>query len=435
MVADRLLRGMLALLAFALLAGCLSVTLPPAPSLSRVSPVGLSTDVRTLATFHFSTPYDFVPGQKLHPLAWSQDSTGLAYTLDDSVWLLQPPNFTAKQIVNIPSSHLGEVVWSPNGENIAIGGVQFQEQVERPFIWEVQGDGTELKDLTTKMEDASREKFINSWVDSQTFSFTFWRGSGIQSLYTVDITNGDTRPLIDLQDNVDIQAIGGEYYWSPDHQYIVTQGCCGGLFVTALSSLNVRERLPGSSAPPYQAFQAWMPGGKQFLYTEPRGTESDLWSWDISQWRGQKLFDNVLKAVPSPDGAFVALIQPENQTWQPTIQNQPSLLPQEPLPTLRLNILDVRSGKIQDMGNVGYSPQESSLNTQYWGAALPVWSPDSKFLAYWDERADVWLTSRDGQWHQPLTHGLQIVEVLWSPDGNELALRSFEQAWIIDKPE
>ncbi|HZQ10303.1 MAG TPA: hypothetical protein VFD70_27240, partial [Anaerolineae bacterium] len=231
------------------------------------------------------------------------------------------------------------------------------------------------------------------------------------------------------------QAIGGEYYWSPDHQYIVTQGCCGGLFVTVFSALDATKRLPGPSTPPYQEFQAWMPDGKQFLYTELQGGETDLWSWDITQWRGQKLFDNVLKAVPSPDGTFIALIQPENQTWQPTIQNQPSMLPQEPLPALRLNILDIRSGKIQDMDNSGYSPQESLLNTHYWGAALPVWSPNSRFLAYWDEHGDVWLTSTDGQWHQPLTHGLQIVEVLWSPDGSKLALRSFEQAWIIDKPE
>ncbi len=385
-----LLNPLTSLLSFSFLGGCLAAPLPQAQSIARSSPLGLAMDVTTLATFRFSTSQNFVPGQSFHPLAWSPDSKWLAYILDDSVWLLQSPDFTAKQIINIPQSHLGEVVWSPDGNNLAVRGVQSHGQSPHPTIWGVEVNGSGLKDLTAEMEDASREKFINRWIDNQTFSFTFWRGNGIQSLYAVNIVNGATRPLVDLQDNVEPRAIGGEYDWAPDHQYMVIQGCCGGLFVTAFSSLNERKRLPGPSTPPYQEFQAWMPDGKQFLYTEPRGRGTDLWIWDIARWQGQKLFDNVLKAVPSPDGTLIALIQPQNQTWQPTIQNQPSLLPQEPLPALHLSILDVRTGKIQDMGNGGYSP---------------------------------------------LTHGLQIVEILWSPDGSELALRSFDQAWIIDKPE
>jgi hypothetical protein len=30
---------------------------------------------------------------------------------------------------------------------------------------------------------------------------------------------------------------------------------------------------------------------------------------------------------------------------------------------------------------------------------------------------------------------MEIVQVTWSPDGGKLALRSFDHAWIVERPE
>jgi hypothetical protein len=197
---------------------------------------------------------------------------------------------------------MGGVKWSPDGQNLAFCGDQWQEKDELwgEFIWVVKADGTGLKNLGAT-SDPYRLKSINQWLDDHTLTFNLWVGSGAQDLFQVDIANGETKRLLGTQEHAQVQATGGNYYWSPTHEYIAIQDCCfGHIVVVHVGSLEDRKWLSNYSEPPYQKFQGWLANGHQFLYTQsemgasPKTYDptSSLWLWDVNHGEGHELLDH-----------------------------------------------------------------------------------------------------------------------------------------------
>ena len=403
----------------------------------------LSPEVKVLANVPISVPNDYVSGQAFHPFDWSPGGQAIAYSWRDAIWIVRGPEFKPARLVSVPNGTPGEVYYSPDGLHLAFRGGQLLEQagLEGQYIWVVNSDGTDLKNLLPDFAPYSG-KLINQWNDNHLLTFNFWRGSGVQTLYQVDVTNDAITPLIELSEHAKAQAICVEYHWSPNREYIAIQGCClGNIFVARASALEDRRALPTSGELPDQKFQSWLPDGRRFLYLQREDTpvseanatisSYSLWVWAVAQWEGRKLLDKVYAAVLSPDGSHVALLRQENRTWRPPDGSE---LAQAALPALTLERLDLATSKTIAYGSAGYKVQEAPREPRYWQVARPVWSPDGELLVYWDDEGDVRLGSAEGQSRLCLTQRLEIVQVLWSPDGNQLALRSLDQVWIIQRP-
>ena len=87
------------------------------------------------------------------------------------------------------------------------------------------------------------------------------------------------------------------------------------------------------------------------------------------------------------------------------------------------------------------------VSLQDWfGVRQPVWSPDGRQLIYWgegydrpdywwlDAGGDIWIVDSDGRQQRRLTHGLEVVEVVWSPDGSKLAFATDDdQLCVIER--
>ena len=83
----------------------------------------------------------------------------------------------------------------------------------------------------------------------------------------------------------------------------------------------------------------------------------------------------------------------------------------------------------------GFRANLTTKEVRHWfDQRKPVWSPDGEQLVYWAEGDDLWIMKRDGTNQQRLTEGLDIVEVLWSPEGSNLAIATYSQLWIIERP-
>lgn len=415
---------------------------------SATTTIGLLPSIKLLGSFEISVPHQYVAGQIFHPLDWSPDGKNLAYVWGDGVWIVESPEFKPRRVTSISGAQLGQAVYSPTGEYLAFSGNQLLQNHDYPgaFIWVVNSDGTHLKNITAKMQASPILKYVNQWVDNQTLALNVWGGSGAQTLSSVDIPSGEIKPLIDTQENITgTQAIGGEYYWSPKHDYIAIQNeFVTHVIVVPVNDLNNRRWISDPSTSPYQQFQAWLSNNSSFLYTEwNQGASStlgiynsslSLWKWDVHKWQGQKLLDNISAAVPSPDGKYAAILVQEQHLWIPPNGSALHPLQAEGLALLTLRIMDLTSGVTINIGKSGYKAERSSETPILWENASPLWSPDGKWLAYWDNNGNIWIVSYDGQWRKRITNGLAIAQVLWSPDSDKLALRTMDHAWIIERP-
>jgi len=413
------------------------LTFTPFPQLvvtPTPSPI-LASGVKLLASISISTfdPHDH-PAKKLYSLDWSPDGKSIAYGWEDGIWIVREPTYEPTLLVSIPRGRrMNDVMWSPSGQYLAFHGDQFLEELWGEFIWVVKSDGTGLKNLTTSPPfDPLHSMAINQWVDDHVLTIDLWLGTGTQSLWKVDITSGKATQLIGRGDSmIPIRAHGGSYNWSPTYKHIVINHLSYHHLVVVDVAQADEIWFSTMESPPSEVFRGWSKDGQRFLYSRKEEEGYSLWLWDVARGKGEKLLPYVYQAALSPDGSRVAFLRQETRSGKiPTRVEGKVSLDVWP-PALTLGILDVETGEAIICGPAGYKADEGPY---HWEGGQPVWSPNGEFIAYWGEEGDVWVVSADGQWRQRLTQYMEIVQVIWSPDGEKLALRSLDQAWIIEKP-
>lgn len=412
----------------------------PRPAAIAPPTSALSPELKVLVTVPISTPIGYVPGQEFYPLDWFPDGRTVAYSWGEGIWIAQEPEYQSTRLASIPGGRMGGVAWSPDGRHLAFYGDQWltEDQLWGDFIWVIKADGTGLKNLTADLPfDPYRLKEINQWLDDQTLTIDLWHGTGAQSLWQIDTVSGEATQLIGYgQSAIPIQAYGGEYHWSPTHEYIAINHAGYGHLVLVDVAEASELWFSTMEDPPSEAFLDWSQDGQRFLYTErdQDGQVDSLWLWDIAQGEGERLLSHVSQAAFSPDGSRVAFLQQEDHPWQQPGETSSEVTSERELPALTLGLLDLTTGQIVLYGPAGYKAQEVPREPRYWQAGQPVWSADGERIVYWGEEGDVWAVTADGAWQERLTQGIEIVQVVWSPDGGKLALRSFDQAWIVERP-
>jgi len=407
---------------------------PSPPAVAVLSPV-LPSDARLLASIPVSVYDPFgSPMKELYSLDWSPDGKSFAYGWQDEIWIVQEPAYERALVVSIFNrGRIDDVSWAPSGQYLAFHGDQPVGEFWGEFIWVVKADGTGLKNLTTDEPfDPLRASAINEWLDDHTLTVDVWHGTGAQSLWQVDTVSGKATLLIGYGDSkIPIQAYGGSYDWSPIHEHIVINQS-GHLVLVNISQAS-ELWFSTMEEPPSEVFLGWSQDGQRFLYSQwdkERGGHN-LWLWDVAQGKGEKLLPHVYQAALSPDGSRVAFLrQEERPGWVPA-RVKPEVSPEDWPPALTAGVLNLETGETILYGPAGYKANEGP---RYWQGGQPVWSPDGKLVVYWGEEGDIWAASADGRWKQRLTQGMEIIQVLWSPDGGKLALRSFDHAWIIERP-
>jgi dipeptidyl aminopeptidase/acylaminoacyl peptidase len=374
--------------------------------------------------------------KELYSLDWSPDGKSLAYGWQDEIWIVQEPMYERSHVVSIYNGgRIDDISWSPGGQYLAFHGHQLWNGFWGEFIWVVKADGAGLKNLTADPPFYPlRALAINEWLDDHSLTINLWQGTGVQSLWQVDVTSGKATPLIDYEDSkIPIRAHGGSYNWSPTHEYIAINHLGYGHLVLVNVSQASEIWFSTMEEPPREVFRGWSQDGQRFLYCqrEKEGEGYSLWLWDVTQGKGEKLLPRVCQAALSPDGSRVAFLrQEERPGWVPA-RVRPEVSPEDWPPALTAGVLNLETGETFLYGPAGYKANEGP---RYWQGGQPVWSPDGEIVVYWGEEGDIWAASADGRWRQRLTQGMEIIQVLWSPDGGKLALRSFDHAWIIRRP-
>ena len=375
--------------------------------------------------------------KNLYSLDWSADGKSLAYGWQDGIWIIQEPAYEPALLVSVPEGrNMDDVSWSPGGQYLAFHGEQFLGEFWGEFIWVVRSDGTGLKKLTTDRPfDPLHPAVINQWLDDHTLTIDLWLGTGAQSLWQVDTVSGQAMQLIGHGDSeIPIQARGGSYDWSPTHEHIAINHVGYGHLVLVDVARASEHWFSTMRSPLNESFLDWSQDGQRFLYSQWDADEErhNLWLWDVALEEGEKLLPHVAQAALSPDGSRVAFLRQEDRPGRVPARVEGEVSPEDRPPALTAGMLDLGTGETILYGPAGYKASEGPF---HWEGGQPIWSPDGELVIYWGEEGDVWAVSADGAWQQRLTQGLEIVQVTWSPDGGKLALRSFDQAWIIERPQ
>jgi Tol biopolymer transport system component len=412
------------------------------PSLKPPSP--LTSDVRPLAILDLSL------ASPLHErdFDWSPDGQVLAFasgksasqSSDYHLWVARAPDFALQRLTE-QDGH--QPRWSPDGEHVAFVSCRRTGDRQPETIWLVRADGSDLRDLLPgekAIRSVSGAKFIEHWLNEKTLIFADHCGTGCRRLVALDTRTGETQ---------DFPLGGAQYRWAPSRdKYVAIAG--GGIPQTSLweriDSGAWRETL----LPRPSEFYAWSPDSRAFLFSHwpweagqgpPYAVTSHvpmLYVWNVAQGQAKELFSGAYQGAWSPDGeriAFFLLGEPvydeELRLWGT------DLVPGEPF-VLSLAIWDVPSEHVvavivlQEQMDVA---EYVEVGLQSWFAVRqPVWSPDSQQLIYWGEGYDIWVVDRNGTEPRRLTHGLEVVEVVWSPDGSKLVFATAHRLYVVGRP-
>lgn len=390
----------------------------------------LSSSINLLITASLSLPPSGVGSSEQWSLAWMPDGKGLVYGSQGGVWLASEPAYDAMLLIGITDSLITDLYWSPDGRRLALHGYQLFEESWGDYVWVVQSNGTGLRKLSgDPWFYPYMHKQISVWMDDHTIAIACWRLGLVQA----NVDNDQVAVLTDATENSvwGIRAVGGSYDWSPTQKHIVINNE-GHLVLVDIE--RGKERWFSSLGEwSGEAFHGWSWDGQQFLYSKWSAEEAqfDLWLWDIAAETGKKLISHANQGALSPDGTRVVFLRQEDYLSQVPARIRQDVYPEQWPPALTAGMLEIDTGATVFYGPAGYRADEGP---GFWEGGQPVWSPDGALVVYWGEDSDIWIASADGAWQQRLTWGMEIIQVLWSPDGGKLALRTFDRAWIIERP-
>lgn len=416
------------------------------PFLSATPPQTLSSSIHLVAEISLNRPF-----YRECPFSWAPDGTALVFLraeddgrVSQSLWLAQAPSFIPTRLIEQPG---GMASWSPTGEFVAF--VARRQPDDYPVtIWLVCADGTNPRDLLPgerAIRSVSSLKFLGPWLDDRTLVFMDSCGTGCRTLVPIDVMTGEIRLLCGHGEK-DPLFLGMDYHWSPSlDSFVVTEG--GGIPRIRLVQLNDHNDCREQDLPTPGEFHTWSPDGKAFLFShwqwEPGQGDSSpviaqaprLYIWDVPQgkvrWTGPA---GGYEGTWSPDGKRLAFFLLGNPRYEGERIIGSDLVPGMPF-SLFLVILDIHTEGVVAFVPLGEDLNDCYSNTMQWfDQRKPVWSPDGEQLVYWGEGDDLWIMRWDGANQQRLTEGLDIVKVLWSPEGSKLAIATYSQFWIIERP-
>jgi WD40 repeat protein len=310
-------------------------------------------------------------------------------------------------------------------------------------VWLVRADGSDLRDMLPgekAIRSVSGIKFVEHWLNEETLIFADSCGTGCRRLVALDTRTGETQ---------DFPLGGARYRWAPSgDKYVAIAG--GGIPQTSLWERTDSGAWRETLLPRPSEFYAWSPDSQAFLFSHwpweagpgpPYAVTSHvptLYVWDVAQGQAKELLSGAYQGAWSPDGeriAFFLLGEPvyDEELWLWGTD----LVPGEPF-ALSLAIWDVPSGHV--VAVIAFQEQMDvaeyvEVGLQSWFAVRqPVWSPDSQQLIYWGEGYDIWVVDRNGTEQRRLTHGLEVVEVVWSPDGSKLVFATAHRLYVVGRP-
>ncbi len=246
--------------------------------------------------------------------------------------------------------------------------------------------------------------------------------------YRVISLEGKRLETIKLPDICDIRF--DDKAPSPDGRWITYSGGLksapkekrgeeGGLMIVDVATQKVRRLLPHH----LRTLPAWSPDSKKIAVAAVGGYVKDypLVVVDVETGNVDKLGCNGVGASWSPDGRYLA--------YTTEILKGGSWLAGIPLDG-RIGVWDLETKQLTHVSPAGVNNQEKKLSRwEIAGSLRPVWSPDSRTIAYQrrhtitgqgidEQSTETWLVERDGTGARKVLNHSARVE--WTPDGQTL---------------
>lgn len=427
-------------LAALILSGCAFQASTVMETTARTSPTGvLSTGagqepaaVRTVKALTGSRPAD-VWQCGVSTMEWQPGGRVLAYTTPEGLWLVTAPDFVPRRLTergNHPK-------WSPDGQQVA---TVWSEEGE----WFIQAISPSGDVLHTMGLGEEKSLAMDRWLDNEWLTLIIHRGAPGEVLHMINLPQQTISPLVSPEGGAwSSEVLGGRYFWSPDGRFLIVEVPV----VVGLTVIDIDRReethLTRFDEGYYQQFESWAPDSAGFLYEQWEessagliaGTTPSLFVWDVTESRGQEISPGIWGATWSPQGNQIAFLLLGN----PTQDAQGRITGTDFVPgqasSLSIGVMDAATYQVKTLILLGEIPNLEAFVAGPWGRCgwpRPVWSPDGKWIVYWDAQARLGMISPDGQKRVSLSGLSKVVqEVAWSPDSSLLALRVEDRIVIL----
>lgn len=350
--------------------------------------------------------------------AWAPAANELIYaTHDGSLWHIKGPSFApANRLIKIalpPGGYqIEQIVWSPDGQNIAIVSPRSSESGDTIWLFDIKT--LKLRDLLPSYPiDVRRVRFlrISAWLRDGRIMFFTGCGTGCQSLDAVQ-TRGSKRYW-------EFCYASGDFFWAPDQSIAVVQNEDSGVAPQGLGLVSVSAEVAVGEAgisylPERQcksSFEGTLPGevlqfnswlsNKIVLYSQINISSYGLNIWDIQSGSRKVLVADGSAGAVSPDGRYVSFIYHKAGVSQSTEQ-------------MSLRIMDLQSERVVASADIPPAvnlPTKWSPAGNYLAMFVSVSGNDSLLIARFEsERVEVRQTEITGD------------NLSWSADGKYLAV-------------
>jgi dipeptidyl aminopeptidase/acylaminoacyl peptidase len=193
-------------------------------------------------------------------------------------------------------------------------------------------------------------------------------------------TNWDYSVSIVRADGTQRRTLGDDALdpsWSPDGSAVLSRNQTGELVLTDIGS-GKHTTIDAHIEQSVISDVTWEPNGRRLAYSRLRPgdhTYRDLWIADTSG-SASIAVEYASPIAWSPDGRWIAY-RAESPPADPTSFSPPPQLPDGPKSGTMggpLQVLEVASRAARQLSGDGFLP---------YGTGMQVWSPDSRFVAYW----------------------------------------------------
>ncbi|MDP9906176.1 amidohydrolase family protein [Arthrobacter bambusae] len=379
----------------------------------------------------------------------SPDGSSLALDLLGVLWTLPISGGEASPISD-EFADATQPDWSPDGKTIV-----FQSYRSGNFhIWQVDADGTNLRQLTTGPFDHREPRFS---PDGTQIAFSSDR-EGSYGIYVLNLTSGlvtvwanstseeatpawspDGTRLAFTVDGVAIDSVdaaGGRRRhakvddalvyapsWSPDGldvAYIVFDGQLPGPFGFGPTRLVVEGNTVSSKDEDVFPFRAVWLSAREVLYTADGGI------------RRRNLATGAVADVEFTARARVTARRELPRQQKRTDERSPMGIVG---PALSPDASKIAFCALGDMWLTPVDGGQPQRLTRHSFVTDPAWSPDNRFLAYTSDRSgnpDIWIRELSTGAERRLTAcGFAAVAAAWSPDGTRIAFQDHEGATYV----
>jgi hypothetical protein len=378
------------------------------------------------ATARANLSFDEASIDGVDAYTWAPRGGALVYAMGDgTLWSANGPKFdlpTRITKIDLPKAQkIEQVVWSPDGQNIAIVGPRLNDLWDT--IWLVNIKKSELRDLLPAGAPfggpGKRALRVSSWLPDGRITFVQHCGTGCLGLHAVQTARNEGY--------WDFCDASGSFFWSTTRKDAVVQNDAEGIGPVGLGLVSASDGVAVARGASYYRprrecrsvfkgavrcgtcgpsqiepnFDSWFPDGETVLYTDAGLNSSQLKLWNTRSGVRKTMVASGSSGAISPDGRYLGFISPEHETtitWRSK--------------RVLLKIFDLRAQRVvasreipAALPTVQWSPSMSCLailasdgkllfaslrpdgmpvrQTEVTGQELS-WSPDGEYLAVWD---------------------------------------------------